>query len=77
MTGVLITRCVCRNLPFDELLPLVRARRWTLEEVAARTGCGDQCGLCRPYLRAMIDTGQTEFRHLLPPDTAYSEAADP
>ncbi len=76
MTGALITRCVCRNLPFDRLLPLVRARRWTLEDVVAQTGCGDQCGLCRPYLRAMIDTGQTEFRHLLPPDPAYSEPAD-
>ena len=76
MTGVLITRCVCLNMPFDQLLQLVRARRWILEDVVAQTGCGDQCGLCRPYLRAMIETGQTEFRHLLPPDPAYSEPAD-
>ena len=76
MTGVLITRCVCRNFPFDRLLALVRSRRWVLEDVVAQTGCGDECGLCRPYLRAMIDTGQTEFRHLLPADPAHSEAAD-
>lgn len=76
MPGVLITRCVCRNFPFGHLLSLVGAHRWTLEDVLAHTGCGDQCGLCRPYIRAMIATGQTEFHRLLPPDPAHSEAAD-
>ena len=76
MTGVLITRCVCRNFPFDQLLPLVIARRWLLDDVISQTGCGDECGLCRPYVRAMIDTGQTEFRQLLPADPDHSEVAD-
>ena len=76
MTGVLITRCVCRNFPFEQLLPLVMARRWLLDDVVSQTGCGDECGLCRPYLRAMIDTGQTEFCQLLPADPAHSKATD-
>jgi bacterioferritin-associated ferredoxin len=76
MTGVLITRCVCRNFPFDQLLPLVEARQWVLEDVVAHTGCGDECGLCRPYLRAMINTGQTEFRQLLPHDPIQPDATD-
>ena len=76
MTGVLITRCICRNFPFDRLLALARSRRWVLEDVIEQTGCGDECGLCRPYLRVMIDTGQTEFRDLLPVDPAHTEAAD-
>jgi bacterioferritin-associated ferredoxin len=76
MTGVLITRCVCRSFPFDQLLPLVKAGQWILEDVVAHTGCGDECGLCRPYLRAMIDTGQTEFRQLLPRDPVQSEGTD-
>lgn len=76
MTGVLITRCICRNFQFDRLLALVRTRRWDLEDVITHTGCGDECGLCRPYLRVMIETGQTEFRDLLPADPTQSEAAD-
>lgn len=32
------------------------------------TGCGTQCGLCRPYLRAMLRDGVTEFTEVLPAD---------
>ena len=48
MTGVLITRCVCRNFPFARLLALVRTRRWDLEDVITQTGCGDECAADRP-----------------------------
>jgi bacterioferritin-associated ferredoxin len=63
--GLLIDRCICRNVPFAELLPLVRAHGWTLDDVIRETGCGGQCGLCRPYLRRMIATGQTTFSEIL------------
>lgn len=76
MTGVLITRCVCHDTTFDQLLSLARSHGWVLEDLVASTGCGDQCGLCLPYLRVLIDTGQTEFRHLLPPEPADCKAAD-
>ena len=62
--------CVCRRVPFAILLPLARAEGWGLEELAAATGCGAGCGLCRPYLRRMLITGETEFRELLREDTA-------
>jgi len=29
------------------------------------TGCGDQCGMCRPYLRAMLADGTTVFAEIL------------
>jgi len=57
--------CVCRQFPFARLLPLARERGWTLEDVQRETGCGDQCGLCRPYLRRMLATGETAFSELL------------
>jgi bacterioferritin-associated ferredoxin len=47
------------------LLPLARAGGWNLETLIAETGCGAQCGLCRPYLRRMLETGQTTFHELL------------
>ena len=62
---VLVSRCICMRMPFATLLPLARAAGWNLETLMAETGCGDQCGLCRPYLRRMLRTGQTEYRELL------------
>jgi bacterioferritin-associated ferredoxin len=50
---------------FAELLPLARANRWGLEALAAATGCSLQCGLCRPYLRRMLETGETVFTEVL------------
>ena len=68
MAGVLVTMCVCRRQPFAELLPRARAAGWTLPDLIRETGCGAGCGLCRPYLRRMLVTGETVFRELLTED---------
>lgn len=65
MSSLHITQCVCRRTPFATLLPLVREHGWALEDILRETGCGDQCGLCRPYLREMLRTGATEFHEVL------------
>ena len=65
MSSVHVTRCVCRRIPFTTLLPLAREHAWALDDIMRETGCGDQCGLCRPYLRRMLATGETEFRDVL------------
>jgi bacterioferritin-associated ferredoxin len=57
--------CVCRRVPFAELLPRARAQVWGLDQLMAQTGCGAQCGLCRPYLRRMLATGETVFHEIL------------
>ena len=67
--SVLVSRCICRNTAFAELLPRARASSWTLDDLIRETGCGGQCGLCRPYLREMLRTGQTEFTELLPAES--------
>jgi bacterioferritin-associated ferredoxin len=33
--------------------------------LSRHTGCGDQCGLCRPYLGRMLATGETVFRQII------------
>lgn len=63
--GLRIDRCVCRARPFAELLPLARQASWNLEQLTAATGCGGQCGLCRPYLKRMLLTGETVFGEIL------------
>ena len=60
----LITLCVCQRRPFAELLPLAQDNGWTLDDIARETGCGASCGLCRPYLRRMLATGETVFREV-------------
>jgi bacterioferritin-associated ferredoxin len=65
---VLVSRCICRNVTFAELLPRARAASWSLDDLMRETGCGAQCGLCRPYLRRMLRTGETAFHELLTAD---------
>lgn len=60
-----IDRCVCRNTPFAELLPRARAEGWDIERLVEATGCGGKCGLCRPYLKRMLATGETVFTQIL------------
>lgn len=63
--AITVDRCLCRQTPFARLLPRARALGWTLDELVRETGCGGQCGLCRPYLRRMLATGETVFHELL------------
>lgn len=65
MTALCIDRCVCRQTPFAELLPRARAEGWQLPDLIRETGCGGSCGLCRPYLRAMLRSGQTVFDEII------------
>jgi len=60
-----INLCVCRSIRFSDLLPDARRNGWTLEDIISQTGCGAGCGLCRPYLRRMLETGETTFREIL------------
>lgn len=60
-----ITTCLCRGITFARLLPRARAGNWDLAMLMRETGCGAGCGLCRPYLRRMLATGETVFHELL------------
>lgn len=39
-----------------------------LQVLIRETGCGAGCGLCEPYLRVMVRTGQTEIPLMSPDD---------
>ena len=68
-SSVLVSRCICKGIPFAELLPRARGAGWDLADLVRETGCGGQCGLCRPYLSRMLRTGETEFYEILTADT--------
>ncbi len=57
-----VTRCVCFQTTFREILAQARANGWsTAAEVSINLRCGLGCGGCRPYLQAVIDSGATCF----------------
>jgi bacterioferritin-associated ferredoxin len=67
-SSVLVSGCICKATSFEVLYAQASAAGWDLEQLMRETGCGAQCGLCRPYLRRMLRTGQTAFYELLAPD---------
>jgi bacterioferritin-associated ferredoxin len=52
-----VRRCVCGDVSFAEL----KDQGVTTFEQAAELGVGITCGLCRPYLERLFETGETEF----------------
>lgn len=66
--SVVVSRCICKATSFQELLALATASGWDLADLVRETGCGGQCGLCRPYLSRMLRTGETEFYEILTAD---------
>jgi bacterioferritin-associated ferredoxin len=65
MSPLAVSMCVCRGMPFSTVLPRARAAGWDLATLMRETGGGAQCGLCRPYLRRMLATGETTVAELL------------
>ena len=53
-----IRMCVCHDRTFAELK---LSGLQSLEEIANEFGCSTSCGLCRPYIERMLQTGETAF----------------
>lgn len=57
-----VRACFCFPHTFAELKALAASEGWkTVEEITEAVGCGGNCGLCRPYLAKMLETGETAF----------------
>ena len=63
-----IDRCICTGLTFAEVVDRARDGAWDLEAVRRELGAGANCGLCRPYLRRALATGETRFHEILTDD---------
>lgn len=63
-----MVRCVCADITFAEIQA---SGVKTLADAALWFGAGEGCGLCRPYLKRMFETGETEFPILSPNDDAF------
>lgn len=57
-----VRACMCYPHTFAELKELAQQKGWrTVAEITEELGCGGGCGLCRPYLARMLETGETAF----------------
>lgn len=57
----MVSRCICHDISFAELKKLAEAGARDLEALSRQTGCGTGCGMCIPYIRVMLATGQTDL----------------
>ena len=61
-----IDRCVCHNRTFRALRDHADASgTWTVESLQREVSFGFGCGLCRPYVREMLATGQVVFTEVI------------
>lgn len=63
-----VSSCICYRTDFAALKAIADASGGGLQELHAATGCGSRCGLCIPYIRAMLLTGLVELPPMMPDD---------
>jgi bacterioferritin-associated ferredoxin len=63
-----IDRCVCFDRTFAELRIAAVTDDLGADDLTRRFGCGTCCGMCRPYLERMLETGETVFSEILSGD---------
>jgi NAD(P)H-nitrite reductase large subunit len=56
-----VDRCVCHNVTFADLLRIHRETGADVDELQRRTRCGTSCGMCLPYIRVSLKTGQVRL----------------
>lgn len=61
-----VNRCVCTGQTFAELKLRAESIAGDFDTLREQTGCAQSCGLCEPYVRAMLRTGRTSFRPMDP-----------
>lgn len=61
-----IDRCLCYGATFRSLKEIAeRTGARSLDELRRHVEFGTNCGLCRPYVRRMLETGQTVFSEII------------
>lgn len=58
----MVNRCVCFDTTLEKILKLALEKNYSFEQVLNTTNCGSKCGMCKPYIKKCLETGQTEFK---------------
>ncbi|HCD53236.1 MAG TPA: hypothetical protein DEQ34_12355 [Balneolaceae bacterium] len=63
MTPYRVTKCVCKKITFKEIKVYVEEHGvQDVEELRDAGVCSSKCRMCDPYIRLMMETGETEFK---------------
>ena len=62
---VCVNRCVCTGLSIKDLVQLARDNNYTHDQLIEATNAGNHCGLCRPYVKCALETGQVVFNEII------------
>jgi bacterioferritin-associated ferredoxin len=63
---MLIDRCLCRSITFRELHDQAVCKELrTVEALMGEVDFGSECGLCVPYVREMLRSGQIEYHAII------------
>jgi bacterioferritin-associated ferredoxin len=63
---VAVDRCVCHDVRFSKLKAMAERAGGDLDALSRKTGVGNGCGMCIPYIKVMLRTGQTEIPVMRP-----------
>ena len=57
-----VTKCICHKKSFNEIREYADKHKVSsVEELQDDNICSNSCGLCKPYVEIVLETGQTEF----------------
>jgi BFD-like [2Fe-2S] binding domain. len=66
---VTIDRCYCYEQTFTDLKAVAeKTGANSIEALQQHVTFGENCELCHPYVRRMLDTGETVFHEVLEAD---------
>lgn len=49
------------DVSFEELKSFAEETKADFKQLVRRSRCGTSCGMCKPYIRIMLETGITEI----------------
>ncbi len=59
----MVTKCVCRRITFAEIKEIADQRGVALiDHLIEDKVCCSGCGMCKPYVKKMLITGEVEFQ---------------
>lgn len=60
-----IDKCICTGMSFEKLVREAREHGLSVEDLGRCYGAGAGCGLCKPYLKRGLVTGETVFHQII------------
>lgn len=63
MSSYTVSKCVCHKRSFLEIKKFANEHDIdSLESLQDRDYCCNGCGMCKPYVEMIFETGETEFQ---------------